>query len=192
MKRKKLSLSGFLSGKIPRMLLAMAKAMAGSLIPYVFIGYMLAGGTGEAYTKAVTDFLASCLMALLFSFFFHRFYTAERNEEYSLHMNPKENFEGKAEWLRFMREDGAPFLWIYGVLAVLYWILIVLFYFWQIKTPLSVVFFFVFPFTSSVMKTLPQFLYSLASPFISGAVIFPLIVCFALHSRKRLYQKYRK
>ena len=188
MKQKKLSL---FESKYMQILLAMAKTVAASFLPYLFIGYTFAAGMDEVYSKAVTDFLASLSVALLFCFFFHVFYTKKRNKEYSLSLCISEPFDTKKELFRLAREDGIPFLFVYGALAIFEWIFSALFFFFRIRTPISVILWFIFPFQSVGNVTPLQFLSTLAAPFVCLFVIPPVLLFLAVRSRKKIHLRYK-
>jgi len=189
---KKPSLSSLAESKYAKILIAMAKTVAASFLPYLFIVYIIAAGTGEVYSKAVTDFLACLLVAILFCYFFHVFYTLEQNKKYAFSLDTTLPFDSKKELLSFYKSHGVPLLKIYGVLAVIEWILSSLFFFWRINTPLSVILWFVFPFRSPYNVTLLQYLSTLASPVFTLLFIFPVILLMAVRNRKKLYKKYKQ
>ena len=188
---KKFSLAALLENKYAKILIAMAKTIAASFLPYLFIAYTIAAGTDEVWSKSVTDFLACLLVAILFCYFFHVFYTHERNKEYAIALDTTLPFDTKKELLSFFKSDGVPLLKIYGVLAVFQWILSSLFFFWQIRTPVSVILWFIFPFRSPYNVTLLQYLSTLLSPLFTLLSIFPVFLLLAVRHRKKLYKKYK-
>lgn len=188
---KRFSISSLGENRYVIILIAMAKTVAASFLPYLFIAYTIAAGTDEVYSKSVTDFLASLVTAILFCFFFQIFYSDRQNREYAFSIDTTRPFDTKKEMHSYFREHGIPLLRVCFVLAVLEWILSSLFFFWHIRTYLSVILWFVFPFRSSNNVTFLQYLSTLASPIFSLLTMFPFTLYLAVRGRKKLYNKYK-
>lgn len=176
--------------------LATLLAIAATFFVFYVIGFILTGTLGRdmgGLSKQVSNTIAKIFFALLFPCFFHVFYTQERNKIYSQNnIHTGESFNMKRELLRYLKDDSIPFLVVWGIFAVIQFILDTIYFFSGIRNPLLAVFVFVFPFQPDTITSWCDYLFSSCiSPIISLLINVPLILLLALISRKMKHKKFK-
>lgn len=157
------------------------------LVKQVYNPYKYYSTPYYSYYAGIGDLCASLVAVVLFIGLFHIFYTKKQNKRYYYTVDPDKPFSKKEEFARFGKENILPLLHVYGVLAVINWISVILY-----VRPITAVLFFVFPFNPQRLSLVSAEMWCILSPIISLLLIIPTVWWLAVRSRKTLHEEKRR
>lgn len=184
---KKANFSKYLDKKIFPLLKAIFCTAVLTFFCYALLSQFIGAGKLDGYYSQFTaNLLASLAATVLYALWFHWFYTSKSNKTYMLHAKTDTPFHWIIEGKAFFKENCTPFLMIYGVLIVLFEIIVTVTALLGTRMHWSLVYIYASLFPLRIADD--RFNLFLA-PVLSTPVLILLIVILALLSRKRIHKK---
>ena len=187
---EKAKLLKYLKRKILPLLKAIFSTAVLTFISYAFLSQFVGAGMLDGYfSQFEANLLASIISTVLYALWFHWFYTTSTNKTYVLHVKTETPFNFLQEGKAFFKEDGIPYLIVYGVFTVFFEAIIGT----SVLSGSRMNWLFAYAYSALFpLKIADDALNLFLSPLISIIALLILILFFALVSRKRLHKKLSK